>query len=498
MHPEDPRPASAAAARRVATFRSRQPRRPLHPAERRLLGVFSVHLCFLPWALGTMHPWSQLVNFGLAAVELALALPTRFYDGRWSGTTGPFRLVPGRKLVRFPIFWLGLALLGYIAVQALNPDWRYVEAGGFWHLARLRAVFWLPTSVAVPFGRSNAWRQGLIYAAAWMTVCAVWIGLTRRRSLRVLLLVLVLNALVLAGLLTLQHFSDGGRVPWPLTAWTPAALTASFIYKNHAGAYFALLTFAAVALALWVSDHGDRMLRKSTPGAVLGLSAVALAGAVAFTLSRGAMLTLALALLVLGAWFFLRRRLRPASSHAHPLIAKTIAALFIVFILAALYYLDLSTVYQRWDAMVTQQSKEESVWMRVSARAAAVDMLEACGGRGVGAGCFRHLFPEYSSRYPAIYQHGQLFWEHAHDDWLEIPIELGLVGDLLLLAGTGWWAVWFVRRKTLWNPLAVPLLLGCGQTLIHAGFDFPFQCPAILTTWCVLLTVAGRWMELEG
>jgi O-antigen ligase len=126
------------------------------------------------------------------------------------------------------------------------------------------------------------------------------------------------------------------------------------------------------------------------------------------------------------------------------------------------------------------------------ARSAAVDMLRARGGRGVGAGGFRHLFPEYVKHYPEIYQGGQLFWEHAHDDWLEIPIELGLAGCVIVAAGAAWWIRWFVRRRVLWHPLAAPLLIGCGQTLIHAGFDFPFQSPAILTTWCVMIAVAGK------
>ena len=40
-------------------------------------------------------------------------------------------------------------------------------------------------------------------------------------------------------------------------------------------------------------------------------------------------------------------------------------------------------------------------------------------------------------------------------------------------------------------------LLGWLQTLMHAWFDFPLQCPAILLTWCALLTAAGRWVEIS-
>jgi O-antigen ligase len=133
----------------------------------------------------------------------------------------------------------------------------------------------------------------------------------------------------------------------------------------------------------------------------------------------------------------------------------------------------------------------------VLVRNAAIDMMEAHGLRGVGAGGFRYLFPEYLKYYPEIYKGGNLYWEHAHCDWLEIPVELGLAGDLLVLCGAGWWIAVFVRRRALWSALAVPLILGCLQTVVHAGFDFPFQCPAIMVTWCMMIAIAGRWVELE-
>ena len=45
-------------------------------------------------------------------------------------------------------------------------------------------------------------------------------------------------------------------------------------------------------------------------------------------------------------------------------------------------------------------------------------MLRDYWQRGVGSGGFRYLFPEYIKHYPSAYQGGQLFWEHAHNDWL--------------------------------------------------------------------------------
>jgi O-Antigen ligase len=489
--------APSPSVRRMDTFRQRQTRRPLHPAERQLLWLLGAHLVFLPWALGTMHPWSQGVSLGFGVLGLGLALRPRIYDGDLCGAEPPFRSRPGAKLARWPIFWIGLGLLFYVFVQALNPSWRYVLTPQLWWLTREKNIAWLPTSIAAPFGRSNAWRQLVIYATGWLTVCTVWVGLTRRRSFRILLIVLVANGLALAGILAAQHVLEDTRIPWPLTALTPSSLTASFIYENHAGAYFALVTFAAVALATWYSDHGARTLKKSNPAAACGLAAAILGGAVFFTLSRGAALTLTLAVLVYATWFLLRRRGQTGVPGTNPLVARVLAGGFVAFALVAFHYLDFSEIYARFEALAVERSHDPNVNSRLLARAAATDLLRAQGWRGVGAGGFRHLFPEYVKHYPSIYNGGQLYWEHAHDDWLEIPIELGLAGCLFLAAGAGWWMQWFVRRKVGWHPLALPLLIGCSQTLAHAWFDFPFQCPAILVTWCVLLALAGRAVQMK-
>ena len=466
----------------MEAFRNRRLRRPLERAEKRLVAILGVYLCFLPWALGAELPWLQWVSLAIAALGFAAAL----------GSPGS-----GRRLVRFPIFWIGLALLGYIAVQGANPSWRYVQTTTLWWLVRVRNIPWLPTSIEAPFAKFNAWRQEIVYAAAWLSVCSVWVGVTRRRSLRILLGVVVGNGLALVGLLAVQRFTGNQRIPWPLTAWTRSNITASFIYENHTGAYLGLVAFCAIALALWVFDRDRRALAKSTSAGVLAFGALALIGAVFFTLSRGAVLTLTISVMLLCAWLMLRQRFLPKLPGANPVLKQTVIALFVVFILVVLRYLDFSEIYRRWDAFAEQGRSESSIYSRRLARAAAIGMIEDLGLRGVGAGCFRHRFPLYVMRFPPIYQGGNLYWEHAHCDWLEIPIELGLAGDLLVLLGAAWGMAWFARRRILWHPLAVPLLLGCLQTVLHAGFDFPFQCPAILTTWCVLLALAGRWIELE-
>ena len=60
------------------------------------------------------------------------------------------------------------------------------------------------------------------------------------------------------------------------------------------------------------------------------------------------------------------------------------------------------------------------------------------------------------------------------------------------------WLGWTLLRRRFWaNSLALPVVLGCLLTLVHARMDFVFQNPAILLTWAVMLLAAGRWTELD-
>jgi len=193
-----------------------------------------------------------------------------------------------------------------------------------------------------------------------------------------------------------------------------------------------------------------------------------------------------------------RRRSTAKSDFRITLALVAIFALFAVYAVYAGRNLDFSHVNSRFGALFTKRFEEASVASRIQAREAGTALLADHGGRGIGAGGFRYLFPEYVRRYPEIYENGRLFWEHLHNDWLEIPIELGAAGAGLLLLGGGYWAIIFIRRRTFWHSSAAPLLFGCGGTLLHAWYDMPLQCPAILVTWGILVTLAGRNVELEA
>ena len=471
---------------------------PLHRLERALLIVVAAHLVFLPWALGTMHVWSQSISFGFSVLSLGLALRTRTYSEEFTGAD-PFRLHMVPKLLRFPIFWLGLVFLLYIVVQALNPAWKYVTDGRFWWLQRIPSINWLPTGMRTPFEQASPWRSLMIYSSAWMTVCAVWVGFTRRKSLRLVLVMLAVNAFALALLGLIEKALHADKI---FGLWKPPAgyFVASFIYRNHAGAYFDLLLAVSCTLAFWYHRRQVRRHEPSSPAIVFACLALVTAVIVLYSYSRGAML-LMVAFLAVVVTPLAYRSLFARDTGRSPLVGAVFGLLFLGFLGLGIVNLKTDVFVERFDS-ISHEIEDVSQNARLVAAEATWEMAQENLLTGWGAGSFRFYFPVYQVRHPEIMiagdSHKRMLWEHAHDDYLELLAEVGVIGCTLLIAGGLLGLARLIRLRCWRNPPMAVLLGGCLVTMMHAAFDFPFSNPAILITWCALWPLMIRWLEIEN
>lgn len=117
------------------------------------------------------------------------------------------------------------------------------------------------------------------------------------------------------------------------------------------------------------------------------------------------------------------------------------------------------------DVMGASKRGRFLVWQDV------VAMLPNHGPFGAGAGTFAVAFPPFRT-----FRSGDRF-AHAHNEYLEVAVETGLVGLLAIGA-----AVWWLGRSTpdRDEALASRLSLGVAAVALHALVDFPFRIPALL------------------
>jgi O-antigen ligase len=111
---------------------------------------------------------------------------------------------------------------------------------------------------------------------------------------------------------------------------------------------------------------------------------------------------------------------------------------------------------------------------------------------GSGLGSFRSVY--------VLYEHPEQVTDtyvvHAHNDYAEVALELGLAGVVLMLLFLAWWAmaVWRVWRTAEAGPFARAAAIASAAILIHSLVDFPLRTGAIAACFamCLALLADGR------
>jgi O-antigen ligase len=472
----------------------------LHPLEKALLVIICAHLGFTVWALGGVYNWSQFISLGFAIAGLLVSLINREYSED-EGGIGAFKLIMWPKLIRFPIFWIGLAFLGYITVQALNPAWISAGSGYSAWLVPVEHITWLPTSILAPFEKMNAWHALMLYATPWLAMCAAWVGFTRRITVQHLFTFVVANGAVLTLIGILQRVTGSYKILWCIQPKT-GPVFATILYKNHAGAYLNLVFMLCIALFYRHFARGERRLERANPAPVFAFIAILIGMGVLLTVSRAATLLLIGFVLVSFIGFIVRCALTRGEGRS-PMVVGLLCGGFAFFIGIGAYFLNIDRSFSRLGNLIENGSADSSVSSRLIARQAAWDMAKDSLVTGWGAGSFRYAFPPYQKQYPEITvvpgRPGVTYrWEHAHNDYVELLDELGLIGAGMLLAalGCGVYQLW--SNHILMRPHLLLIALSLAATLAHAFVDFPSRHPATMLLWCVSAVLLSRWAELEN
>ncbi|WP_171009509.1 O-antigen ligase family protein [Sphingomonas sp. 2SG] len=431
---------------------------------------------------------SQGGHLGLPAILLAAFLIVLWLAGGASRAD-----VLGQVLVRGAAW--GLLILA--ALFSPRPQVR--EAGAVAYLV-LAAVL-LPTLQLVPLppaiweslsGRTvfmqavegtQPWRPwSIVPGATWnalgsliVPVAALVFVTTLRERERRWLPDMILALITVSTLVGLLQFS-GVRFNNPFINEGVGAVNGTFANRNH----FALfLTIGCILVPVW-AFQGSRHRIRRIPIA-LGLLLLF----ILVILASGSRAGLGLGVFAVGlglaiVWKDMHQMLRGAPRWTLPAIILGIVTVISIFVLV-------SVVAGRAQSITRVLSVDPSADMRSRALPTIMTMIETYFPWGSGFGGFDPIF-----RMHEPFNLLKLtFFNHAHNDFLEVVLEGGIFGAALLLGALIWWGMASLRAIRSGDRLQ---RLGTGILLlviIASGFDYPARTPLIMAI-CI---IAAWWLN---
>lgn len=288
----------------------------------------------------------------------------------------------------------------------------------------------------------------------------------------------LLGLIVASTILGVLQFSGAGFQN-RLINDTPGQVSGSFANRNH----FALCLAIGCLLAPMWAFAGDR--RSQWRGAVAFGLVLLFALMILATGSRSGMVVGALAIGfgMLLARRHLQRVFRRAPRWALPAVVAAMVAIILFFVLVSL-------AANRAESINRALTIDVGEDMRTRALPTVWAMLWTYFPVGTGFGSFDPLF-RINEPFALL---KLTYFNHAHNDFLEVVLDGGVAALILLVAALGWWGVtsWRVWRADAVAENALPRTGSVMLLLIFVASiaDYPARTPMIM----VMTVIAGTWL----
>jgi len=425
--------------------------------------VICIAIVLSALAYGTVHYWALgLFNLGGLTVLVLWVLDA------WR--LGSLRV--SRNLLQLPL--LGALVLGLIQLLPLPA----ITSGGATALGLTNTLSFDPYSTRLVLVQLATL---LIYFAATL----VFVDTPHR--LHVLVRTIMIFGFVLAIFGLTQSFTSPTKVYW-IRELPQSTAFGPFINRHHFAGYMELTI--ALPLGLLFSGAVDKEKR------LLYLFAAGLMGvALVMTTSRGGIISLVLEILFLvvvtGIWRTQneRRKMRSASRLKGLAIRIGLATALLVGLFFGVLALGGEFSINRF---IDSVNTDDPTTGRAHFWAVTLDIIKAHPVVGTGLGAFGVVYTRYDSR------NGLFRLEQAHNDYLQVLSDAGIVGGVLALSFV---VLLFYKaiaraksRDDFRRGVALAALSGCFAVMVHSFFDFTLHT----TSNALLFLVTAALATLNG
>lgn len=466
--------------------------------ENRLFYALLFLLVWLPLPLGSNRPWAEAI-FEIWIAVLSMLWLVGFQR---SYLTAGEAFNGARTVLWLLAGWLVYVMLQLIPLpdmvrQVLSPEslvtYRLADVTG-----------WAPLSLH-PYATFLFWLKSVAYVLLFaLTLLLV----SNKHRLVMLGYTLVFSAVFQAfygSMMTLSGLEYGFFVK--KVAYVGFA-TGTFVNRNHLAGYLEMVSAVGIGLlmATTFTRHRVHSWRQH------------LSNLINLLMSQKLLLRLMLAMMVI-ALVLTRSRMGNTGFFASMLLAGLITlAMFrsqaqsvkqllqrsdtrsAVILITSLMVIDLFLVgaffgVEKLADRLAETSLEHDAG-RVEVSINTLDLIKDYPLVGAGAGSFHLVYSRY--RGDGITQ----YYDHAHQDYLEIMADVGVVGVGLLglVVVLSFWTALkalYCRRDPLMRGMAFASIMGVTALLIHSSVDFNLQIPANAATFMVVLALAWIALNLE-
>lgn len=424
-------------------------------------------------AFGTVHSWS----LGVFQLSAALVFVLWMMDA-WR--TKVLRV--SRNFLQVPLLCFGaLGLFQLFMTGGAPPD-----AAGVASAETAHAFTFDP----------NATRIVLIqFAGLFVYFAAALAFIDSPRRLRLVARLVVIFGFVIAVYGLMQHFVNPRTIFW-LREPKQAEPFGPYVNRHHFAGYMELVLAMPLGLLFAGAVDRQRVLLYAFASAIMAIALV-------MTNSRGGMLSMVceimfLALVAATVRGRRRRGEEPEDRGVRMRAAATRLGLGFAMIVAVF----LGVLYFGGDDAITRLlgtvDSADPTTGRTHFWSGTLGIIKDHPLTGAGLGAFSAAYPRYDTA------NGTYRLEQAHNDYLQVLSDGGIVGGILGLVFLFWLFRTALKRMQTHDKMrrgvALGALSGCAAVLVHSFFDFTLHTTAnglMFLLLAALATVNGRVEEPE-
>lgn len=437
-------------------------------------------LIWLPIPLASNRPWAWSVMEVWIAIQ-TLALLVHFRGNLPWQQLRAYKWLLGTLLI-FQ-FWTLLQIipLPLSVLASLSP-----KAADIYLQASNSVTGLTITTAPLSLDREQTYislLKGISYFLLALNVCLL---VNNGNRLKLVIWALIISGTLQAfygAMLVLLNIKDSPVFGIPLSN----IATGSFVYKNHLANYLMMILSLGIGLIVSQmhtssSPNWQVRLRRWLQAIIsskmlIRLCLVIMVIALVMTRSRMGNSAFFIVTIIGSLLVLLLYKHRPRAFNV--LIVSILAIDTIV--VGTLFGLE--NVKQRLaQTSLSQENRDQVVYW-------GIEIIKDFPLTGTGAGSFYSTFQAYQQEYL------HLFYDHAHNDYLQFAIESGLPATLMLggiVLFTLWQTLSTIRHRQ--SQLMKGIAFGCCMAiigmLIHISVDFNLQPPANAATFIVILCLS--------